>query len=71
MAVASIFDFCFSRDVRRSRHLLKVSSPTKLKISSMLSSSRASSKALMRLAIFVDFEDFCRLSEKSRLGVKF
>lgn len=71
MVVASILDLCFSRDVRRSRHLVNVSSPTRLKISSMPSSSRASSKALMRLAIFCDFEDLDPWSEKSRLGVKF
>ena len=71
MAVASILDLCFSRDVRRSKHLLNASSPTRLRTSSMPSSSRASSKALMRLAIFCNFEYFGLWSEKSRLGVKF
>ncbi len=71
MAVASILDLCFERDVRRSKHLLNVSSPTRLKTSSMPSASKASSNALRRLASFCEVEDFGLWSEKSKLGLKF
>jgi hypothetical protein len=71
MDMASILDLYFDRDVRRSKHLLNVSSPTRLKTSSMPSASRASSSAARRLAIFCELEGFDSRSEKSRLGLKF
>jgi hypothetical protein len=52
VACDPMIDLCFRSDVRRSRHRLNVSSPTRLKTSSMPSSSNASSRALSRLAIF-------------------
>ena len=71
MAVASILDLCFDRQLRRSRHLLSVSSPTRLNTSSMPSSSNASSNAFKREAIFCELDGFVFWSEKSRLGLKF
>jgi len=70
MVEASILDLCFEREVRRSKHLLSVSSSTRLNTSSMPSSSKASSKAFKRLAIFCELEGFDLWSERSKLGLK-